>query len=60
MDSPKCPTCGRVMCEQFDYERINAVAERAVPNGEFRCYLCEPITVVELFRGDWLGHVEVR
>ncbi len=40
-ESPKCPTCGFVMCQQFDYTRINDIAEYATPNGKFICYHCE-------------------
>ena len=43
-ESPKCPTCHYVMCEQFDEKRINAVATLVTPNGTYRCYHCQPIT----------------
>jgi hypothetical protein len=37
VSAPNCPTCGFVMCEGFDEERINDVATLATPNGEFAC-----------------------
>lgn len=40
MASPRCPTCGTVMCEDFDERRINSIAVLATPNGKFWCYTC--------------------
>lgn len=45
--SPRCPKCGYVMCQQFDSQSVNAVAELAIPNGKYICYHCEdaqPVT----------------
>jgi hypothetical protein len=39
-DTPCCPTCGYLMCEQFREDPINEVASYAVPLGTFICYTC--------------------
>lgn len=39
-DSPRCPRCGYVMCQQFDDKRVSDRASLAVPNGTYRCYGC--------------------
>jgi hypothetical protein len=41
---PKCPTCGYVMCQMFDYTRVNDVATLAEPNGWYVCYHCSRAT----------------
>lgn len=46
-DEPKCPTCGLVMCEQFDEKTIpdkrSPYFPRVymIPNGKYICYHCE-------------------
>ena len=37
---PICAKHGLVMVERFDYERINALAEHALPTGQFDCMQC--------------------
>lgn len=37
---PRCKVHGFVMCENFDYTRVNDRAERATPNGTYTCYAC--------------------
>jgi hypothetical protein len=37
---PRCKVHGFVMCENFDYTRINNRAELATPNGTYTCYFC--------------------
>jgi hypothetical protein len=39
-ESPKCPKCGFVMCEQFDDRQVGNVT-LATPNGKYICYKCE-------------------
>ena len=39
-DSPKCPTCGYVMCQTFDDVPVTKLATLAVPNGRYICYHC--------------------
>lgn len=38
--SPRCPKCNYVMCQQFDYQPVNGLAEIATPNGQYVCYYC--------------------
>ncbi len=38
--SPKCLKCGYVMCQLFDYKKVNDHADIAIPNGQFICYGC--------------------
>jgi hypothetical protein len=47
MSEPRCPKCGFVMCELFDYEEAHGVTY-AKPTGAYRCYKCEPIKKEEL------------
>ena len=37
---PKCPTCGLVMCQQFDEDSTGQYASLMVPNGKYKCYHC--------------------
>lgn len=47
MDSPKCPKCGFIMCEQFeDTPGPNGVTY-ATPNGSFKCYGCNVVKTKE-------------
>lgn len=38
---PTCPICGFVMCEEFDYKRVNNRQTLAVPNGQYSCVKCK-------------------
>lgn len=38
-DSPKCPKCGIVMVERFDY-KVGPHGTLAIPNGKFHCMRC--------------------
>ena len=40
-ESPKCPKCGFVMCEQFDEKPVTPLASVVVPNGTYICYHCK-------------------
>jgi len=41
--APRCPKCGTVMCQQFDYQPVTPLADIATPNGNYVCYGCAPI-----------------
>ncbi len=40
-ESPKCPKCGFVMVEDFEYRRVNEHADIAIPTGQFSCFKCK-------------------
>jgi len=37
----KCPKCGFVMVEEFEYRKVNDLAELAIPTGRFSCLHCK-------------------
>ena len=40
-EPPRCKKHGLVMVQKYRYQRVNRVAELAIPTGEYWCRRCE-------------------